>query len=264
MGVDAANLYGFSISQSLPGGCGILFKKTAAGKFSHQLMIDQKENAKSKKFSTEAIAWLCWCQEQSQFKDVKIEHYLNGGERAVTLEDVTFSPDGFCQLGSVMHIFQYHGCFFHAHDCNISRKSVRVKSDPNYQARCAKIDKLASKYGVLHRMYSCAWTKIKKTLKFSNPYDIFGKSLVSENEIIGAIMDDRLFGIIKCDINSTQEVIDRYMSVNYPPITAKVTPDESMISPDILRRMKESGKKIAPDQLTQVKIHYLFNPANLS
>ena len=255
IGVDAANLYGFSISEPLPGGHGIYYKRLTGGKFSRKFMIDQKEDQKTRQFSKEAIAWLSWCQSQAEFQNVKIEHYLNGGERELTLEDMTFSPDGYCQIGPVMHIFQFHGCYWHDHGCDISRKSNRVKQSRDFQLRCAKIDSLSEKYGVLHRIYGCEWSKLKRNIHFENPFDIFpGKELVSENEIVEAILQDRLFGMIKCDIMSPPNVIERYMSVNYPPITAKITPDEDMISPYILNRMKASGKKIPANQLTQVGV----------
>ena len=252
MGVDAANLYGYAISEPLPGGQGILYKRKTGANFTKQLMID-REGAKTKKYSKEAINWLCWYQQKSEFQNIKIEHFLNGGEHEVTLEDTTFTPDGYCEIGGVMHIFQFHGCYFHQHDCHISRQSKRVKESKDYQLRCAKIDGLCSKYGVLHRIYGCEWKKLKRTVQFYNPFDPFpGKEFVTEAEIVNAILNGSLFGLIKCSITSPQSVIDRYMSVNYPPVTSKITVEESMISPEIRQRMKNTGKKISPDQLTQV------------
>ena len=44
--------------------------------------------------------------EKPEFKDHKIQHYLNGGEPICHLEDVSFSPDGFLTIGNINHYFQ--------------------------------------------------------------------------------------------------------------------------------------------------------------
>ena len=147
---------------------------------------------------------------------------------------------------------QYHGCYWHAHTCKTSKNSTRVANDPKYQSRCAKIDALCAKYGTLHRIYGCEWQKLRKRIRIERPFSHFlDKPTVRENEIFDAIINDKLFGMVKVDITSPQAVIDRYMKLNYPPIIRKVTPDESMISPEILANMKARKTPIAKDQLTQ-------------
>ena len=105
---------------------------------------------------------------------------------------------------------------------------------------------------------------MEKKVTIEKPFSHFlEKPIVRENEIFNAIINDKLFGIVKVDIESPQAVIDRYMKLNYPPIIRKVTPDESMISPRILANMKARKIPIAEDQLTQTfhaKGNYFRSP----
>ena len=207
--------------------------------------------------------------EKPQFKNHKICHYLNGGEKICTLENMTFTPDGFCSIQGHDHYFQvrksfciqedvfnlilqFHGCYNHIHTCKTSLTSKRIAQDPAFQQRCATIDKLCAKYGTLHKIYGCEWSELEKQVTIEKPFSCFlDKPTVHENEIFDAIINDKLFGMVKVDIDSPQAVIDRYMQLNYPPIIRKVTPDESMISPRILANMKARKIPIAEDQLTQ-------------
>ena len=93
---------------------------------------------------------------------------------------------------------------------------------------------------------------LEKTITIQNPFSHFiDRHTVRENEIYEAIINDRLFGMVKVDIHSPPAVVERYMKLNYPPIIRKVTPQESMISPRILANMKTKKTPIAKDQLTQ-------------
>ena len=250
-GYDAANLYGYSMMGELPVGQGILYKKQDDGQFSVQLMNDKSDKPKSRRFSKAAISWLSWCQNGMEFKDVKIEHALNGGERTITLEGTSFSPDGYCEIDNVSHYFQFEGCYWHDHDCETSRNSQRVKDDPEFQKRCELINQLCSKHGILHTMRECDWTKIKSQNSIENKFSVFlEKNRVSETELLQAICDNKVFGLVKCSVKSPDHVIKRYMKVNYPPLIRKVSPDSTMIDPEITKHM--AGKKIAENQLTQV------------
>ena len=253
IGFDAANLYGFSMSQELPTGQGILYRRTNEF-FNVELMAKTKNN-----FSKESITWLSWCQGLSSFKDHKIEHAMNGGERLVKLEDLSFRPDGYCEIDGTKHFFCYHGCYWHQHNCEISKDSIRVHNDPKYQERWDRIDALCSKYGILHRIYGCEWYELKKNVVIERPFSIFfEEERIKETDLINAIIDDKVFGLIKCDIHSPDDVIQRYMQVNYPPITLRVSPDESMIGQHIRERLKNNKKEIPKEQLTQVRFFCLI------
>lgn len=254
IGFDAANLYGFSMSQELPTGKGILYQKRTNNKFEVEIMANSKKN-----FSKEAITWLSWCQGLTEFKNHKIEHALNGDERVIKLEDITFSPDGYCEIDGIKHFFFYHGCWWHRHHCERSRNSVRVRENPQYQERCDKIEGLCKKYGIFHCIYSCEWNKIKDNVVIEKPFSFFlERKYVTELELVNGIIENKVFGLIKCDIHSPDDVIQRYMQVNYPPITLRVSPDESMIGQHIRNRMKNSKKQIPKEQLTQVSYFFFL------
>ena len=91
-------------------------------------MADKKKHPKSRPYSIKAIQWLrfviffvywsnsnrlfsSFMNEKPQFKNHKICHYLNGGEKICTLENMTFTPDGFCSIQGHDHYFQVRKSF---------------------------------------------------------------------------------------------------------------------------------------------------------
>ena len=151
------------------------------------------------------------------------------------------------------HFFLFNGCFWHRHHCKTSRESIHVQNNPERQNKFEKIEGLCSKYGNLHLIFGCEWDQLRKNIAIQKPFSVFfERKHVKESELVTAILNDQLFGLVKCNIHSPDHVIDRYMRVNYPPITSRVSPEEDMIGEHIRNRLKRSRKKIANNQLTQV------------
>ena len=250
---DFSNLYGFAKQQKLPAGMGHLFTKNEDGTFDTELMLPTEIEDRCKfkaKFSKEAIEWLSYQQSLPQFQDYKIEMYVNGGEKLCILEGLEFSPDGYVQINGHSYYFQYYGCAYHDHNCSISRKSPFLRDDTEERNR--KINKLCQRYGTLITIYSCDWYKLRRSVTYRHVISkFFNQKKVKEQTIINAIISGDIYGFVCCDIHSPQNVIDFYMKLNWPPIMAKITPDETMISPFILERMKANGQKIETEQLTQ-------------
>ena len=251
---DFSNLYGFSCEQDLPAGIGHAFVKNDTGTFDTSLML-QTENTDrgpfKSKFSKESLEWLSYMQGLPQFKDHKIEHFCNGGERRCNLDDFEFFPDGFVQIANHSFYLQYYGCAFHDHKCAISKKSPFIR--PKTEQRNKKINELCQKYGTLITIFSCEWKQLRKNVTYKHVISkFFNQKNIIQSAIFDAIIAGDIYGFVCCDIRSPQSVIDFYMQLNWPPIMAKVTPESDMISPTILARMKANGQKIETEQLTQV------------
>ena len=94
--------------------------------------------------------------------------------------------------------------------------------------------------GTLVLMYECIW-KIKVaqlgSLKTTSFYNILQKRC-TEEELVEGIRTGNLFGFVMCDINSTQEFIDKTAHLNFPPIIQNMEVEQSMLSPYMLERCK--------------------------
>lgn len=68
-------------------------------------------------------------------------------------------------------------------------------------------------------MRSCIWKKIRADLDIkSNNYCFLGQKSVKDDELIQAVHDGRFFGILKIDIFSPDEVINKLGHLNFPVI----------------------------------------------
>ena len=92
-------------------------------------------------------------------------------------------------------------------------------------------------------MTSCRWKKIKASLeKFpTGQYAFIGKQTVSENDIIKSIESENFYGIIKCDVSTPAEVIEKFHHLNFPLIFNRFSVEESMLSESMRSRAKNSG-----------------------
>ena len=248
---DMSNLYGKGLLDDLPAGIGHIFTKNDNGHFDTELMIDRKDQSKFKaKFSKESLDWLSYQQSKPEFKGHKIHHYCNGGEKLCIIDNLEFHPDGFTCINNHNFYFQYMGCAFHNHGCEISKRSPFINNE--FDKRCHNISKLCQKDGTLIEIYSCQWAIMRKTLTYKHSISrFFNQKNIKEKVIFDAIISGDIFGFVCCDIRSPQHVIDFYMKLNWPPVMSKVTPEPEMISPFILERMLKKGKKIETQQLTQ-------------
>ena len=68
-------------------------------------------------------------------------------------------------------------------------------------------------------MRSCIWKKIRPNLDIkSKTYCFLGKKSVCQDELIQAVLDERFYGILKIDIHSPDEVINKLGHLNFPVI----------------------------------------------
>ena len=197
------------MTMDMPTGAGFLYQKMPSGGFKWSSML------KKTKFSYESIEWLMF-MEQNHESDIKIRHAMNGGELKFEHKQLKFLPDGFRIINNVKHFYFFDGCYFHQceHNCQTSKKSLHQK--PNDTKR----DQLISEIGIVHKISSCKWSEKRKKIKFvSNVSKFFNcKRLISESELIDAIIAKEIFGMVQCDIMSPQKVIEKFMKLNFPPI----------------------------------------------
>ena len=196
------------------------------------------------KYSKSAIKWLNFLQNYPPFKTEDtfnlIHHALNTKEKEIKTPTLRFHCDGYCIINGVEHFMFFHGCFFHqCSNCQSGNKSPfitpqKIEEDKKVEAYCrAK--------GVYHVMFECQWIKLEKSgISYQNfTSQFYDQKDVEETQLLDAIKDGTLYGFIQADIKSPQAVIEKFKSVNFPPIFNHVHVEEDMVNPDILKKLKD-------------------------
>ena len=148
---------------------------------------------------------------------------------------------------------RFHGC----DDCNQQPAEKRLKFDDSKH-------KFLSKQGHLIVKKECEWNNELKSLDFSTTayFDILNRS-ADEQTIIRGISSGSLFGFVKCSVRSPEAFIEKYESLNFPPIIRNFEIDEDHLSDYMLTRVRKYNKKF-PQRILGQTFHaqsiWLFTP----
>ena len=158
------------------------------------------------KFGKQAREWLEW---EAYNSGCKIRHKFNGKEQVLGPRHIRV--DGW--NGEMA--FQFQGCLFHGHDCHITAGLTvnpingRLLSELKEETRKIS-DHLKNELNIpLREMYECEWRRLKRTnsviATFVNEHlgfrpCFFPTPVVTETSILDAVKNDKIFGLVRCDI----------------------------------------------------------------
>ena len=207
VGIDASQLYPYSLCQPMPTG---LFTRweydTESNRFKHQ-------QNKSGNFENMVMSFF-----QRQRPDCEIESfYTTGTQKKIDC----FKVDGFgahCKF-----VFEDMGCFYHYCPCQEARPSL-TEGDIERSNKKREMDQMRKqyikekRYNVVEIWECVRWdlykttTCVKQHLRKSFPY----KRPLREESLLEQIRSGKLFGYVQCDIE-VLEVLKRKFA-NFRPI----------------------------------------------
>jgi len=199
-----------------------------------------------KQSSLMAVEWLEYVSSRCPYENNKIYHALNGGEKLVA----GYHIDGYYEIDQLDDEpyrigFEFMGC--HVHQCpDHCTKSMQSKEEirRDYE-RLADLEVALDELVV---MRSCEWQKQRKSLEYRSSLSSFiGKRKITADQLINAVKNDELFGILKVDIRSPKEVIEKYRRLNFPFIFRELTVTEDMLSETMLNQATKN-KRAFPHQ----------------
>ena len=142
------------------------------------------------------------------FQGLQLQHEANGGEKRVGRRGLPV--DGYDQLRGTA--YQYHGCYWHGCACQGQRtNTVNGKTLPELRQETEAISSYLKKVlgeGHLVEMWGCHWQQMKhqqpefrefRRTRFGHPLD--RKFTLTEAEILEAVQNDTLFGVVECDLH---------------------------------------------------------------
>ncbi|XP_066264599.1 uncharacterized protein [Branchiostoma lanceolatum] len=193
IGFDANALYLWSLMQDMP--TGYYIRRQADSEFVREYSTHY--------WGRMATEWLDWVGHS---RDIDIRNKFNHTEKRIGLRQVPV--DGFCSATG--EIFQFHGCFWHGHDCHltadINTNAIRNKSMTELKEDTDEMTEYLREEGYkVIEMWECEWQRLKRNQEVSaflagrkTPTETKYKLL--KEEILQAVREDELFGVVECDI----------------------------------------------------------------
>lgn len=186
IGYDANSLYLWCMAQYMPTGIYSLREKTNNFK-------------KATRYSKQGIQWLSYLnQERGRF----IQHAENSIHGEVRIEN--YIVDGFEEDSNT--IFEFYGCYFHGHFCS-PKYDIR-----KWEETMRREEDLRGLGYKLVSITSCQWIENKA----SKIWYSFKELSCSYTDILQSIMNDKIFGIVKCSLHVPENLIQRFSE--FPPL----------------------------------------------
>ena len=212
IGYDANSLYLWCIAQDMPTGFYSLREKSNNFK-------------KSMRYSKQAIQWLDHLNKE---RGVFITHSENSIHGEVRIEN--YLVDGFEEDTST--IFEFYGCYYHGHDCNPKYNHSKWKKTLKREEDLRSLG-----YNVVS-ITSCEWEQYEA----SKIWYSFKELECTFKDILQAITDNKIFGIVKCSLHVPLHLIDTYSE--FPPIFKNVEIKLEDIGDHMLEHCRKINRKV--------------------
>ncbi len=215
LGFDANSLYLSVLKKPMPTG--------------FMVMREEMNMYKPKIISSQSFKAICWIKYLEQKRNINFNHALYEGEIRVGSKNL--KVDAYhCSNSQKVTVAQFHGCFFHAHNCYrnpVERSSPHPFRDPLTYDDVLKETELNTESikndGIeLITMWECEWDSLAKsddTAKAIIQSEMALKSTHQEmtgEQMLEAITSGKIFGIVECDIHVPEELHEKF--AEFPPI----------------------------------------------
>ena len=206
VGIDASQLYPYSMCQPMPTG---LYTRWEYNSETERFTAHEN---KSRSFENMVLSYF-----QESRTDCKIESNVTTGRQK---KNDCFSVDGICYHCNT--VFEAMGCYYHYFPCQEERPSLTDtdfergwKSDNKMRCVGITCNKRVTKLLKCGSVSGGASIKLMHQSKVTSEKNPCRRPL-SEEQLLQGIIDGRHFGFFQCDIEVPEHLLD-YFS-NFPPI----------------------------------------------
>ena len=206
VGYDANALYLWALMQDMP-----------TGWYTRRREENGFRPQQAQPFGQMAVQWL---NRESERTGLSIRHQANGRERRIG----KLSVDGWCP--ETHTAYQFHGCYFHGcPKCHADPEEINAVNGKTMAVLLADTKKHTAylrRHVNVIEMWECAW----KRERDPPPRQ---KWKMTQQQIIAAVVDGTLFGMIECDIRVPFELKDHFAEMQ--PIFKNTTVTRDDIGP---------------------------------
>ena len=206
VGYDANALYLWALMQDMP-----------TGWYTRRREENGFRPQQAQPFGQMAVQWL---NRESERTGLSIRHQANGREKRIG----KLSVDGWCP--ETHTAYQFHGCYFHGcPKCHADPEEINAVNGKTMAVLLADTKKHTAylrRHVNVIEMWECAW----KRERDPPPRQ---KWKMTQQQIIAAVVDGPLFGMIECDIRVPFELKDHFAEMQ--PIFKNTTVTRDDIGP---------------------------------
>ena len=206
VGIDASQLYPYSMCQDMP-----------TGLYTRWDYDEETQKFKARQNPVRTFENMVMSYFQATRTECKIESYYTTGKQK---KIDCFSVDGYCNHCKT--VFESMGCYFHFCPCQEARPSL-TDDDIKRGTKKREMDifeKTTFEKRILYRrnVGVCWWDQFKNNVDVKNhvrthfPF----KRPLSTNSLVQNIRNEKMFGYVQCDLSVPDELKAKFS--NFPPI----------------------------------------------
>ena len=230
VGYDANALYLWAIMQDMP--TGWYTRRREENKFRPQ---------QAQSYGQMAIQWLT---RESDRTGCTIRHQGNGREKRIGKLPV----DGWC--AETRTAYQFHGCFWHGcPKCHTDPEETNPKNNKTMATLLADTKKHTTylrRHVKVVEMWECDW----KRERDPPPRQ---KWKMTQQQIITAVVDGTLFGMVECDVRVPEHLQDHFAEMQ--PIFKNTTVTRDYIGPFMRQYAEEHDIMSTPRRMLVGSFH---------
>ena len=230
VGYDANALYLWAIMQDMP-----------TGWYTRRREENKLRPQQAQPYGQMAIQWLT---RESDRTGCTIRHQGNGREKRIGKLPV----DGWC--AETRTAYQFHGCFWHGcPKCHTDNEETNPKNNKTMATLLADTKKHTTylrRHVKVVEMWECDW----KRERDPPPRQ---KWKMTQQQIIAAVVDGTLFGMVECDVRVPEHLQDHFAEMQ--PIFKNTTVTRDDIGPFMRQYAEEHDIMSTPRRMLVGSFH---------
>ena len=230
VGYDANALYLWALMQDMP-----------TGWYTRRREENGFRPQQAQPFGQMAVQWL---NRESERTGLSIRHQVNGREKRIGKLPV----DGWC--AQTRTAYQFHGCFWHGcPKCHADPEETNPKNGKTMAVLLADTKNHTAylrRHVKVIEMWECEW----KRQRDPPPRR---KWTMTQQQIIAAVVDGTLFGMVECDVRVPVELQDHFVEMQ--PIFKNATVTRDDIGPFMRQYAEENDIMSTPRRMLVGSYH---------
>ena len=240
-----------------------------------QMKFEKRHMLELEQISFPHLQWIYYREAldciDSTGQRVQMEHAFHRGE----IEFKGLKPDGYLFKDGKHHFYEFQGnnfydfhlliyligCYWHG--CHCIPRSKWHRNAEGRQGFFREKMAVFRAHGEVHLMRECEWKRQLQTME--KPTTQMGRILHEDNQetLYQAILDETVFGFIKCDVETPREMIESFGEFLFPPLFCRMQVTSDLVSDYMKQRMCEDDNLREPTTIVQrynAKGIYLLTP----
>ena len=238
VGYDANALYLWALMQEMP-----------TGWYTRRRAEKQFRPQPAQPYGQMAVQWLTW---EAAKNGCTIHHQVNGREKRIGKLPV----DGWCPESHTA--YQFHGCYFHGCPKCYDHEETNTL---NGKTMGTLLENTRRNTAYLRRhvktveMWECDWKELRDEPDVKTFLDIprHRKWMMTEQQILAAVITGTLFGMVECDIHVPEHLQDHFADMQ--PVFKNVTVTRDDIGPFMRQYAEENDIMSAPRRMLVGSFH---------